>query len=92
MSIYKELKRIKEEYPELTFDNDGYEYLSKAVKEAHKEQIDLLHKLLKSEIEGFVRFDNFKPREEQQTFDVRVQYYYDKSFVGVGYVNIELFK
>ena len=89
---YETLVKIQKEFPELTFDNNGYEYLDKEVKERHKEQIDLISEILKKEIEGFIRFDNFKPRKNG-TFDVRVQYYWDKSsFSGVGYFKIEDFK
>jgi len=88
---YETLIKIQKEFPELTFDNNGYEYLDKEVKERHKEQIDLISEILKKEINGFVRFDNFKPRKNG-TFDVRVQYYWDINFKGVGYFNIEDFK
>lgn len=88
---YETLVKIQKEFPELTFDNNGYEYLDKDVKERHKEQIDLISEILKKEIKGFVRFDNFKPRKNG-TFDVRVQYHWAFNFKGVGYFNVEDFK
>lgn len=87
---YEMLIKIQKDFPELTFDNNGYEYLDKEVKERHKEQINIISEILKKEINGFVRFDNFKPRKNG-TFDVRIQYQWSINFHGVGYLNIEDF-
>lgn len=92
---YDRLIQIKNEYPKLTFDNDGYEYIFEE-KKKHKEQVDEIEDILKKTIKGFVRFDNFKPRKEG-TFDIRCQYNWgandnSRCFVGVGYFNIEEFK
>ena len=88
---YDRLIELKNQFPELTFDNDGYEYLSKETQESHKEQIEEIKQILKETIEGFSSFNNFKPRENG-SFAVRCQYNYDRSFIGVGYFGIELFK
>ena len=89
---YERLVEIKNQYPELTFDNNGYEYIF-AKKEKHKEQVDEIEGILRKTIKGFSRFDNFKPRKDG-TFDVRCQYVWDSkiNFVGVGYFNIDEFK
>ena len=91
MSIER-LTELKEEFPELTFDNDGYEYLSKEVSDKHQEQIKEISSILKTLIPGFIRFDNFKPRSDD-TFAIRVQYNWghaegERSFTGVGYFKL----
>lgn len=83
--IFAKLMEIKDKYPELIFDNNGYEYLSPAVKEKHKEQIEEISALLKEQFPDFVRFDNFKPRKNG-TFSIRCQSHYSVSFVGVEYL------
>lgn len=88
---YYKLLLFQKEYPKLTFDNQGYEYLNHKIQESHKKQIKEISDILKKSIEGFVRFDNFKLRENG-TFDVRCQYYWDISFCGVGYFNINEFR
>lgn len=95
-NYYERLEKIRQEYPELTFKNDGYEYLSPEVKEKHKEQIDEIDIILKETIPGFDRFDNFFPHRDG-TFSVRFQsdYNHDSDyvpFIGVGYLSLELFK
>ena len=90
-TYYERLKELKNNCPELTFNNDGYEYLSKEIKEKYKEQIQEIEDILKKCIQGFVRFDNFKPYKND-SFAVRVQYMWDSSFEGVGYFKIEDFK
>ena len=92
---YYELLLFKKLYPELTFDNNGYEYLKLKVRESHKEQIEKIESILKKHIGGFSNFNNFKPRENG-SFDIRCQYNWgfpdDSYFMGVGYFNIKEFK
>ena len=89
---YDRLIELKDQFPELTFDNNGYEYLNREVQESHKEQIEEIKTILKETIKGFRSFNNFKPRESG-TFDIRIQYLWGGSnFVGVGYFNIELLR
>lgn len=90
-SNYERLVELKNSNPELVFNNDGYEYLSKGVKESHKSQIEEIEAILKETVEGFVRFDNFKPRKNG-TIAVRMQTRWSDSFTGVEYINIEKFK
>ena len=88
---YNQLIELKNDNPALTFNNIGYQYLSKEAREQHKEQIKEISNILKETIKGFVKFNNFKPRKEGG-FCVRVQYKWDASFTGVGYFNINDFK
>lgn len=90
-SIYDKLIELKNEYPELTFNNDGYEYLSRGVKDAHKAQIAVIEVMLEHTVPGFVRFDNFKPKKNG-SFDVRMQTMWSEYFTGVQYNDIEYFK
>lgn len=84
------LEEIQRDYPHLTFDNNGYEYLSKDIKQSHKDQIKEVSSIIEKNLKGFVRFDNFKPRKDG-SIDVRVQFYWSESFVGVGYFPIKEF-
>ena len=88
---YDRLVSIQKEYPELTFDNKGFEYIKPHIRETHKEQIEEIGKILKEVDSGFVKFFNFKPRANS-TFSVRYDTYYDPSFIGVRYIDIEDFK
>lgn len=88
---YYKLLLFQKKYPELTFNNQGYQYLKPKIKEVYKKQIEEISDILRKSIKGFSRFDNFKPRENG-TFAIRCQYYWDASFCGVGYFNINEFK
>ena len=79
---------IIEKCPELTFDNDGYQYLSQDIKDKYKDEIDIIETILKKYIEGFVEFNNFKPRKDGNIC-IRCQYYWGNRFTGVGYFNID---
>lgn len=61
---YERLKEIQAQYPELTFDNIGYQYLSREVQESHAEIIQEVESILRGEIKNFVKFFNFKPRKD----------------------------
>lgn len=92
---YNRLKELKDQFPKLTFHNNGYEYLSHEIKEKHKEQIKEITEILKTTVKGFSRFDNFKPLKNG-SFDIRIQYNWNyeggNTFIGVGYFNIKEFK
>jgi hypothetical protein len=93
---YDRLNEIREQYPELTFDNDGYQYLSPEIKEKHKKQIDEISEILKKTVPGFERFDHFKP-SKKYGFTVRLQCNYNHGtknlpFTGVDYIPLEKFK
>lgn len=88
---YNKLIELQKNYPLLTLDNIGFDKLPKKIQENHSTQIKEIEEILKETIEGFVEFNNFKPRKSG-TFDIRCQYKWDISFIGVGYFNIERFK
>jgi hypothetical protein len=76
-------------YPELTFDNQGYDKLDSAVMLRNKEGVEKIEVLLKQCIVGFVRFQNFKPCKDG-SIKVRYQVYYDeqRTFIGVAYTDL----
>ena len=90
VDVKAKLTSILNEYPDLIYDNNGYEYLKKEVRDRLKPQINEIEELLSKSIEGFVEFNNFKPRPDG-TFDVRCQYKWDYRFTGVGYFPINDF-
>ena len=85
--IKQRIIEIQKDYPELTLDNQGYEYLSKEIIDAHKEPIQELSELIKIIDPAFVEFNNFKPRKNNN-FDIRFQCRWDKNFIGVNYIDI----
>lgn len=91
INYHEELVRLMEQYPDLIFDNDGYENISEVTKEANAEGIKKIEELLKEAVHGFVRFQNFKPRKEG-SFCVRCQTKWSESFTGVSYFPLENFK
>lgn len=91
---YNRLIEIQKQYPKLTFDNNGYEYIRKELEE-HKEVVNEINEILKATIGRFPEFNNFKPRpkgHKDGDFAVRCQYAWDSSFTGVGYFGINEFK
>jgi hypothetical protein len=91
VNYYKRLLFYKIKYPELTYDNVGYDKLSKEVIERNKEGINRISEILKETIEGFVKFNNFKIKKDG-SICIRCQSYWDETFVGVGYFDLKLFK
>ena len=87
-SIRADLERLMQDNPALIFDNDGYEYLSKEIKEAHAVAIQEIEKLLRTVFPTLTRFDNFKPRKNGRTA-VRFQSRWADYFTGVNYVALE---
>lgn len=81
---------IRKQYPELTFNNDGYQYLKPAVREQHAEQIKEIAAIMKEQFPRFVEFNNFKPRKDG-TYSIRCQTYWSESFIGVEYFTEENF-
>jgi len=85
----KTLKQLSEKHPKLTFQNDGYQYIKKSdLSQSDLDAIDEISEILKSKVEGFVKFFNFKLREDGSLV-VRLDYRWDASFVGVGYFPID---
>lgn len=93
MDAFTELTAIMEANPDLVFNNNGYENLSKEVREANRDAIQHIEAILKECVKGFVSFQNFRPRKDGST-DVRYQVWYNDegSFTGVAYTDLEQFK
>lgn len=90
MTCRDQLEALRLAYPELTFSNHDYEELPREVKEANAEGIEKIEAILKLAVAGFVRFQNFKPREDG-TFDVRCQTRWSHHFTGVTYLPMDFF-
>ena len=87
------LQEIADTYPNLTFQNDGYEYINKSLLTAEELQaIGEITSILKSKIKYFTNFFNFKKRKSGELV-VRFDGYYDMDsmagFQGVYYINIK---
>jgi hypothetical protein len=88
---YYKLVLLQKRNPELTFNNNGYEYLSKEIIEKHKSQIEEISNILKITVKDFIKFNNFKLRKNGK-FSVRCQCKYNVGFTGVIYFNIDDFR
>ena len=88
--IHAELLGLLNDHPELRFQNNGYEYLSREVQEAKAEQIARISAILKDHVEGFVKFFNFNVGKDG-AIRLRFDYVWDPhtGFVGVGYLNVD---
>lgn len=85
---YNTLKGYYTNHPKLTFENKGYEYIDKsALSESDLKAIKEIEEILKDQIEGFVEFFNFRDRGGK--IQIRFDYHYDISFVGVGYIFLD---
>tara|TARA_R110002126_G_scaffold187208_1_gene335768 strand:+ start:390 stop:716 length:327 start_codon:yes stop_codon:yes gene_type:complete len=89
---HKFLLKIQEEFPKLTFQNDGYQYI-KDLSEEDKEAVEAIELILEEHIVGFQKFNNFKLRPNG---DISVRFQYDygaggsgHSFTGVGYITTD---
>lgn len=92
MNTYEELIKIQKEHPNLTYQNVGYDYINKSkLTKEELEAFERVEVLLKDKIERFVEFNNFKIRDNGDIV-IRVQYKWDRSFIGVGYFHIEDFR
>jgi len=91
---YKRLVELQKKYPELTYNNNGYDEINEDVINRHQKQIAEISAILKEELpKSFVRFQNFKPCSDG-TINIRCQVYYDQVslFIGVDYIPINDFK
>jgi hypothetical protein len=89
IDTYNLLKSIQESYPNLTYQNTGYDYPDKSKWDNEdKKQFDIVTDILKKIITGFVEFNNFTVSKEKGV-RLRFQYYWDKSFIGVGYLKLD---
>lgn len=91
--LHNELRSLFEQHPELRLQNNGYEYLSREVQQAKAAEIARIEAILKEHVLGFVKFFNFKTREER-TIVLRFDYDWaadggSTHFTGVGYLPLD---
>lgn len=84
------LKSIQKKFPNLTFQNEGYQYLEGHVKltDKDKQALKICYNILNTCIHHLFEFNHFKLRSNGDVI-VRVQYNWDPGhnpFIGVGYV------
>jgi hypothetical protein len=82
------LLEIQKEYLELTFQNDGYEYINPVVLEAHAHVIKEIDQIMKVLDPSYVKFNNFK-LNKNGGYSARYQCYWSSSFVGVSYMEMQ---
>ncbi len=92
---YDRLLAIQKEYPNLTYQNKGYEYPNRIawVEEEHnafREVEDILNKSIK----GFSALNHFRLSKKDGEIQLRFQYNWgaeDNSmpFIGVGYILVD---
>lgn len=89
-AIYNELLEIQKNYPILTFQNEGYEYIKKSLfNDEEKEKYNRINEILKNHIEDFVIFNNFLFPKKSDRVIVRFQYKWSEIFTGVGYLFLD---
>ncbi len=90
--LHAELTALADTYPDLVFQNVGYEYIGREKREVCAPQITRIEEILKAHIVGFSRFFNFRRDNEELVlrfdFDWGAE---DGSlhFVGVGYLPLD---
>lgn len=88
--LYNELLQIQKDFPKLTFQNNGYEYINKSTfTDEDVVAFERVSEILNDHIQGFNRFDNFRLTEKTKEIQIRIQYYWDISFRGVGYLLLD---
>ncbi len=90
-NFFEELNKLIEEYPDLVFDNDGYQNIPDDVRQKIIDGHNAVEALLKVAVRGFVRFQNFKPRKNGG-LAVRCQTKWSEGFTGVSYFPLENFQ
>lgn len=85
---YNTLKNIVKNNPNLTFQNNGYEYIDKRKLTAEDiEALETITEILKRTVTGFQKFFNFKFNKAGEIL-LRFDYLWDESFTGVGYIKL----
>ena len=91
---YNKIKNIQKNYPVLTFQNKGYQYINKNnLSKKDEEKIKQIEEILNKSIKGFSKFNNFRLSDENEIV-IRFQYNYNYDgvgipFMGVGYIYLE---
>lgn len=91
---YCKIKLIFKKYPELTFNNKGFEYLKPEIREKYKEQIDTLTNILKKYNKYTIRFLNFYIKKNHVLIRYESNWKGDEGgyFVGTNYIHINELK
>ena len=85
---YDTLLSIQQNYPKLTFQNNGFEYIDRREFSDDEKEVDTkVSEILKKHIHDFVRFDNFTFNKKGE-LRVRFQYHWSSFFTGVGYITL----
>lgn len=86
---HEKLKSIFEQYPALTLQNNGYEYLNKSkFTEEEAAAYKEVSEILKNHVHDFVKFHNFNLSKNGRV-RLRFDYRWDESFTGVGYILLD---
>lgn len=93
---HKKLLDIYKDFPALTLQNKGYQYIQKdKLTDVEKEKMKEVSAILSSSIKGYNSFSNFRLSKEGRP-EIRLQYNYNHDggipFVGVGYILIDELK
>jgi CRISPR/Cas system-associated protein Cas7 (RAMP superfamily) len=87
---HSKLLEIYKNTPALFLQNNGYEYIKKdTLTDEDKAKLKEVEVILKDSIEGFQSFTNFRLSKKEQDIEIRLQYRYDASFTGVGYILLD---
>lgn len=94
--VYDNLLDIQKNFPKLTFQKEGFEYINKReLSEEENSKFLEVENILKNIVLGFSKFNNFKIRKSGEVC-VRFQYNWtadsDKQelpFTGVGYLLLD---
>lgn len=86
---HAKLLGIFTDFPALSFQNNGYEYLNfSKLTDLEKEKFKEAEDILRKHIHGFSKFNHFKVNRNGEP-QLRFQYAWDVSFTGVGYLLID---
>lgn len=94
---YDQLLAIYNNYPKLTLQNEGFEYINQdTLTEEEKNKLKEVNDILKKAIKGFVEFYNFRLSKDTQELQIRFDFNWAaddpvaaQSFVGVGYLYLD---
>jgi len=85
---YDLLKSIQAKFPNLTFQNNGYEYIDKSkFSEKDRKAFKIVTKILSKAVVRFSEFNNFRLSKNGE-IGIRFQYGWDERFTGVGYLDL----
>jgi hypothetical protein len=87
---HAKLLSIYNNTPALFLQNNGYEYIKKdSLTDEDKAKLKEVEVILKASIEGFKSFTNFRLSQKDGEVEIRLQYRYDPTFTGVGYILLD---